>query len=101
MPQLVIVVGVTSTPAYLLYREAVSVILIDMTSGGIGILSTLACHDLAAKACPKHAAGMVFARLMSAYNGGGQGSESIGGWLYDALGCTRLIGLSPTCTTLG
>jgi hypothetical protein len=37
MPQLAIGVGVTSTLAYLLYREALSAILIDMTPGGIGM----------------------------------------------------------------
>jgi hypothetical protein len=101
MPQLAIGVGVTSTLAYLLYREALSAILIYMTSGGIGMLGTRACPDLAAKACPKQAAGMVFARLMSAYNGGGRGSEIFGGWLYDALKCTWLIVFSASCTTLG
>jgi hypothetical protein len=100
MPQLAIGVGVTSTLAYLLYREALSAILIDMTSGGIGMLGTLARPDLAAKACPKQAAGMVFVRLMAAYNGGGQGSEIIGGWLYETLGYTWLILISATFTAL-
>ena len=45
MPQLAIGVGVTSTLAYLLYREALSAILIDMTSGGIGMgLGLRAAH---------------------------------------------------------
>jgi MFS family permease len=57
MLQFAIGIGVTSMLAYLLYREALSAILIDVTFGGIGVLDTLAFLDLAAKACPKKAAG--------------------------------------------
>jgi MFS family permease len=71
-----------------------------VTFGGIGMIAMLAFLDLAAKACPKQAEGTFFALLMSIYNGGGQGSEIIGGWLYDSLGYTRLILLSAACTSL-
>jgi predicted MFS family arabinose efflux permease len=37
---------------------------------------------------------------MSLYNGGVQGSQIVGGWLYDSLGYTWLILLSATCTAL-
>ncbi len=57
-------IGVASTLAYLLYRDATSALLIDVTFGGIGMLGTLAFLDLAAKACPKEAEGTVFALLM-------------------------------------
>jgi MFS family permease len=93
-------IGVASTLAYLLYKGVVSAVLIDVTFGGIGMLGTLAFLDLAAKACPKEAEGTCFALLMSLYNGGVQGSEIVGGWLYDSLGYTRLILLSAACTAL-
>jgi MFS family permease len=93
-------IGVASTLAYLLYKGVVSAVLIDVTFGGIGMLGTLAFLDLAAKACPKETEGTCFALLMSLYNGGVQGSEIVGGWLYDSLGYTRLILLSAACTAL-
>jgi MFS family permease len=100
MLQMAIGIGVTSTLAYLLYQDAFSALLIDVTFGGIGMLGTLAFPDLAAKACPREAEGTVFALLMSLYNGGVQGSQIVGGWLYDSLGYTWLILLSATCTAL-
>jgi hypothetical protein len=72
-------IGVASTLAYLLYKDATSAILIDVTFGGIGMIGTLALLDLAAKACPKEAEGTFSALLMSIYNGGVQGSGVIGG----------------------
>jgi predicted MFS family arabinose efflux permease len=98
--QVAIGIGVTSTLAYLLYRDARSAILIDVTVGGIGMLGTWAFLDLAAKACPRQAEGTVFALLMALYNGGVQGSQIVGGWLYDALGYPWLILFSAACTAL-
>jgi MFS family permease len=100
MLQVAIGIGVASTLAYLLYQDATSAILIDVTFGGIGMLGTLAFLDLAAKACPKEAEGTCFALLMSLCNGGVQGSQIVGGWLYDSLGYTWLILLSAACTAL-
>jgi predicted MFS family arabinose efflux permease len=100
MLQVAIGIGVASTLAYLLYQDATSAILIDVTFGGIGMLGTLAFLDLATKACPKEAEGTCFALLMSLYNGGVQGSQIVGGWLYDSLGYTWLILLSAVCTAL-
>ena len=37
---------------------------------------------------------------MSIYNGGTQGSQIVGGWLYDSLGYTRLILISATFSAL-
>jgi predicted MFS family arabinose efflux permease len=93
-------IGVASTLAYLLYQDAISAILIDVTFGGIGMIGTLAFLDLAAKACPKQAEGTFFALLMSLYNGGVQGSQIIGGWLYESLGYTWLILISAAFTAL-
>jgi Na+/melibiose symporter-like transporter len=98
MLQMSIGIGVASTLAYLLYQDALSALLIDVTFGGIGMIGTLAFLDLAAKACPKQAEGTFFALLMSIYNGGVKGSEVIGGWLYETVGYTPLILMSATCT---
>jgi MFS family permease len=100
MPQFAIGVGVTSTLAYLLYRYVLSAILIDVAYEGIGTLGTLASPDLAPKACPKQAEGMVFALFMSLDNGSVQRSRIVGGWLYDAFGYAWLILLSAACTAL-
>jgi MFS family permease len=100
MLRLSIGIGVASTLAYLLYKDVLSAILIDVTFGGIGMIAMLAFLDLAAKACPKQAEGTFFALLMSIYNGGVQGSEIIGGWLYETLGYTWLILISAACTAL-
>ena len=93
-------IGVASTLAYLLYRDAISAILIDVTFGSIGMIATLSFLDLAAKACPKQAEGTFFALLMSIYNGGMQGSQIVGGWLYDTLGYTWLILMSAAFSAL-
>jgi MFS family permease len=93
-------IGVASTLAYLVYKDATSAIIIDVTFGCVGMIATLSFLDLAAKACPKQAEGTFFALLMSIYNGGTQGSQIVGGWLYDSLGYTRLILISATFSAL-
>jgi MFS family permease len=100
MLQISIGIGVASTLAYLLYQDAISAIHIDVTFGGIGMIGTLAFLDLATKACLKQAEGTFFALLMSIYNGGVQGSQIIGGWLYKSLGYTWLILISAGFTAL-
>ena len=91
-------VAVVGTLAYLLYRDKTSAVLIDVLFGGIGMTTQLAFLDLAAKACPKHAEGTFFALLMSVYNLGTQGSQVMGGWLYDSIGYTPLILISAAMT---
>ena len=72
--------------------------IIDVLFGCIGMTTQLAFLDLAAKACPKHAEGTFFALLMSVYNLGTQGSQVMGGWLYDSIGYTPLVLISATMT---
>jgi len=91
-------VGVVSTLAYLLYRDATSALIIDTLFGGVGMVTQLAFLDLAAKACPKHAEGTFFALLMSVYNLGTQGSQVTGGYLYDYIGYTPLVLISAAMT---
>jgi predicted MFS family arabinose efflux permease len=44
--------------------------------------------------------GTFFALLMSVYNAGMQGSQVVGGYLYDALGFTPLVLISAAATAL-
>ena len=90
--------AVVGTLAYLLYRDKASAMIIDVLFGCIGMTTQLAFLDLAAKACPKHAEGTFFALLMSVYNLGTQGSQVMGGWLYDSIGYTPLILISAAMT---
>jgi MFS family permease len=92
--------GVLSTLAYLGYEGYTSAIVIDVSTACISMLATLAFLDLAAKACPKQAEGTFFALLMSIDNAGVQGSQIIGGWLYDSVGYTNLILIGAGFTAL-
>ena len=100
MINLSIGVGVVGTLAYLLYRDAYSAIVIDTTFGCIGMITQLAFLDLAAKSCPRHVEATFFALLMSVFNGGTQGSQVVGGYLYDWLGYTYLVLISAGFTAL-
>ncbi|MFQ5520263.1 MAG: MFS transporter, partial [Candidatus Methylomirabilia bacterium] len=82
--------GVVSTLSYLGYVGPYSAIVLDALFGAIGMIALLTFLDLAAKSCPKQAEGTFFALLMSVYNGGTQGSQIVGGWLYDQVGYTAL-----------
>ncbi|OGL18583.1 MAG: hypothetical protein A3K12_05950 [Candidatus Rokubacteria bacterium RIFCSPLOWO2_12_FULL_71_19] len=92
--------GVVGTLAYLVYRDATSAIIIDTVFGCIGMITQLAFLDLAAKACPRRVEGTFFALLMSVFNGGAQGSQVAGGYLYDWLGYTPLVLISAAMTLL-
>jgi predicted MFS family arabinose efflux permease len=92
--------GVTSTLAFLAYKDATSAIIVEVTVGCIGMIAMLSFLDLAAQACPKQAEGTFFALLMSVFNAGGRGSEIVGGWLYDSFGYTWLILISAAFTAL-
>ena len=93
-------IGVISTLAYLLYRDAWSAVAIDTIFGAVGMITQLAFLDLAAKACPRRVEATFFALLMSIYNGGVQGSQVVGGHLYDWLGYTPLVLISTAFTAL-
>ncbi|HEV8438285.1 MAG TPA: MFS transporter [Methylomirabilota bacterium] len=94
-------IGVVSTLAYLLYRDAWSAVLIDTVFGCAGMITQLALLDLAAKACPRLVEATFFALLTSVYNAGNQGSQVVGGHLYDWLGYTPLVLVSTAFTALG
>jgi predicted MFS family arabinose efflux permease len=90
--------GVIGTLAYLVYRDPVSALVIDVVFGCVGMLTQLAFLDLAAKSCPRRVEATFFALLMSVYNGGTQISQNIGGQLYDSFGFTPLVLISAAFT---
>jgi MFS family permease len=92
--------AVAGTLAYLVYRDAWSALVIDISFGCIGMITQLAILDLAAKSCPRHIEATFFALLMSVYNGGTQLSQNVGARLYDSLGYTPLVLISAVFTAL-
>jgi MFS family permease len=92
--------GILGTLAYLGYRDHVSALLIDTLFGCVAMVAQLAFLDLAAKTCPRQAEATFFALLMSVYNAGVQGSQIVGGHLYDRLGYVPLIFISAGATAL-
>lgn len=91
-------IAVVSTLAYLVYRDWISALIIDVLFGCIGMITRLSILDLAAKSCPRHVEATFFAFLMSVYNGGTQISENIGARLYDTYGYTPLVIVSTVTT---
>ncbi len=92
--------GALATLAYLFYHDARSAIAIDTIFGGVGMITQLAFLDLAAKSCPRRVEATFFALLMSVYNAGVQGSQIVGGYLYDWVGYQSLILVSAAFTML-
>jgi MFS family permease len=90
--------GVVGTLAYLGYRGTASALVIEPVYGVVAMLTQLAFLDLAAKGCPRRVEATFFALLMSVYNLGTQGSQVVGGHLYDALGLQPLILISAAAT---
>jgi MFS family permease len=93
-------VGVAGTLAYLLYRDWISALVIDIFFGGVGMIMQLAILDLAAKACPRRVEATFFALLMSVYNAGQQLSQNVGARLYEAWGFTPLVLISAATTAV-
>jgi MFS family permease len=91
---------VLGTLAYLRYADATSAMVIDPLYGVVYMLGQLAMLDLAAKVCPRRIEATFFALLMSVFNGGAQGSQVVGGFLYDTLGYTPLILISAAASAL-
>jgi predicted MFS family arabinose efflux permease len=97
---LVIGVGVAGTLAYLLYRDAVSAVIITIAFGCISMIMQLAFLDLAAKACPRRVEATFFALLMSVFNLGVQLAENVGARLYDQLGYAPLVYIGAAMTAV-
>jgi predicted MFS family arabinose efflux permease len=97
---LAVSVSAVSTLVYLVYRGTYSALAIDFTFGIIAMMTQLVLLDLAAKSCPPHVEATFFALLMSVYNAGQQGSQVVGGYLYDWYGFTPLVLVSAAATAL-
>jgi len=95
-----IVLSAVGMLGYLLYRGPRSALAIDFTYGILAMMTQLVLLDLAARVCPPHVEGTFFALLMSVYNAGQQGSQVVGGYLYDRVGFTRLVLISAVTTAL-
>ncbi len=91
---------VLSTLAYLVYRGPWSAAITDTLFGCVAMATQLAFLDLAAKSCPRHVEATFFALLMSVYNGGMQGAEIAGGYMYDRIGYVPLVLISAGFTAL-
>lgn len=100
MIPLVIGLGVTGTLAYLFYRSLWTAVLITGTFGAVSMFIDLAFLDLAARACPLRAEATFFALLMAVHNVGLQGSQVLGGHLYDWLGYVPLVLVSAATSAL-
>jgi predicted MFS family arabinose efflux permease len=92
--------GVLGTLAYLVYRDAVSAVLITVVFGAVSMVMQLAFLDLAAKACPSHVEATFFALLMSVFNLGVQLAENVGARLYDRVGYSWLVVIGAAMTAL-
>jgi predicted MFS family arabinose efflux permease len=94
------VLGTVSTLGFIGLIGTKSAIVLFFVFGAISQITHLAVLDLAARSCPAHAEGTVFALLMSSLNIGRTGSTFLGGWFYDHVGITPLIVVSAGFTAL-
>ncbi len=87
----VILTSFVTTLAYLFFKDKTSAFIITAGTSLVGPIAFLGLLTVAAKACPKHAEGVVFALLMSVLNFGGRIGGVIGGKLYEKMGYSPLI----------
>ncbi len=95
-----VALGVLATLSFIGLVGATSAVVIYFLFGLLSQITHLAILDLAARSCPAHAEGTVFALLMSCLNVGRTGSTLLGGWFYDHVGLTPLILVSAGFTAL-
>jgi predicted MFS family arabinose efflux permease len=93
-----IAIATVGTLAFLVYRDWISALTIEVLFGCANMITRLSILDLAAKSCPRHVEATFFAFLMSVYNGGTQISENVGARLYDTYGYTTLVVISTVTT---
>jgi MFS family permease len=93
-----IAISTVGTLAYLFYNGVASAIAIDTLFGGVGMITQVAFLDLAARSCPKHAEGTFFALMASVFNLGTQGSQIVGGYVYEWTSYSTLVWISAAMT---
>ena len=80
-----VLAGAPLTLLFLGYRGPVSALLVTGLLGAAGVAMRLSLMDLAAKLCPPEGEAASFALFMAVFNLAALGSNTLGGWLYDAL----------------
>ncbi len=97
-----IVLSALGTLLFLGYKTPTSALIIQGTSGLLGVVVSVALMDLAARASPRGTEALAYSLLMSAANLGGTGSDILGSWLYEKahLSLPTLICLSAGTTAL-
>jgi predicted MFS family arabinose efflux permease len=97
---LTVTLGVASTLGFIGLIGPKSAVVIFVAFGAISQVTHLAVLDLAARSCPPHAEGTVFALLMSTLNLGRMASTACGGWLYEQVGFSWLVVVSAGFTAM-
>lgn len=92
LAMLSIVIYAGSTFAYLWLVGPKSLVALSIVFGVCYMISNLTLLTLAAQVCPKNVEAFVFAFLMGLFNFTKQGSEWIGGRIYDKLDATMSTG---------
>lgn len=87
----VVLTSFITTLAYLFFKDKTSAFIISAGTSIVGPIAFLGLLTVAAKICPKHVEGVVFALLMSVMNFGGRVGGIIGGKLYEQIGYSPLV----------
>ncbi|MEK7090245.1 MAG: MFS transporter [Patescibacteria group bacterium] len=98
MLRAIMISGVVSTLAYLLFVNAASAFIVSAFAGVVAVVAFLGILNIAATVCPKNAEGTVFALLMSISNFGSQLGAMSGGKLYETIGYSWLVLISAAFT---
>lgn len=96
----IIISGVIGNLLFLFFRDATSAFIVVSIGTTISVIAFLGILTLAAKACPKHAEGVVFALMMSLLNFGEKFGEIAGSALYERIGYSWLVVIGAACTAL-
>ena len=91
LPLVVVASSVITTLPYLLYRDFASGLAISAFAAVVGAVPFMGTLVLAARVCPQHAEGTVFALLMAVFNLGKSSANIVGSALYMRVGYPALI----------
>lgn len=94
----IIASGVISTLLYLFFKDPASAYVVTALASVVNVTAFIGVLTIAAKICPKHAEGTVFALLMSVLNAGTQLGSIVGGKLYEHAGYSWLVIISAIFT---
>ncbi len=94
----IIASGVVSTLLYLLFKGPLSAFAVTAIASVVNVTAFIGILTIAAKVCPRHAEGTVFALLMATLNAGTQLGSIVGGKLYEHAGYSWLVVISAAFT---